>query len=72
MDNVPNLIPVVTVTEPTAHTLGLNTVPSNTPVHVPVCKAQLGGLSSMMMHGAEVPPMISKLLTQISADTNTQ
>ena len=61
VDNVPSLNPVVTVTEPTAYTFGLNTVLYNAPVHfVLVCNAQLGGLSSTMVHGAEVSPMITK------------
>ena len=37
-----------------------------------MCIAQLGGLSSTMMHGAEVSPMIPKSLTQVAAGTITQ
>ena len=73
VDNVPKLNPVVTITDPTGYTSGLNTVPYNAPEDVvPVCNAQLGGLSFTMMHGAQVPPMVPKSPTQIVAGPNTQ
>ena len=67
VDKMPNLNPVVIVTEPNVYTSGLDTVPYTGDV-IPVCNAQLGGLSSTM-HGAEVSPMIRKYLTQIAAGT---
>ena len=71
-DNMPNLNPIMTVTEPTAYTSELITVPYYAPVDiVPVSNAQLCGLSSTLMHGAEVLPMIPKSLTQIAASTIT-
>ena len=73
VDNVLNLNPVVTVTEPTANTSGLNAVPYNGPLDVDsACNAQLGGLSSTNIHGVEAPPMIPNSLMQIAAGTKTQ
>ena len=37
-----------------------------------LCIARLGDLSSTMMHGAEVSPMIPKPLAQVAAGTITQ
>ena len=73
MVRLENLDPVVTVTEPTAYISRLKMVPYNAPVGVvPVCNAQLCGLFSTMMHGAEVPPRIPKSLTSTAAGTNIQ
>ena len=68
----PNLNPALTVTEPTAYTSGLDTVQYYALVDVvPACNAQLGGLSSTMMHGAGGMPITPKSLTQIAAGPNT-
>ena len=73
VDNVLNLNPVVTVTEPTANTSELIAVPYNGPLDVDsACSAQLGGLCSTMLHGVEAPPMIPNSLTQIAAGTKTR
>ena len=69
----PQLKAVVTVTEPTALTFGLKTAQYDYSVDVvPVCNAQLGGLPSTLMNGAEGPPIIPKSYTQIAASTDTQ
>ena len=53
VENAPNLNIAFTVTEPTAYTSGLDPVQYYDLVDVvPACNAQLGGLSSTMMHGA--------------------
>ena len=37
-----------------------------------MCNDQLCGLSSSMMHGAEIYPIIAKSIMLIAAGTNTQ